>query len=362
MNNIINLSFLVFISILTSCKQEGTVGPVKKNIEEAIFASGYMEQENNYTVSSKVDGIILSLPVKEGDSVQMNDLIAVIENDIQNNQLQDALVVYEDAMNNASPNSPQLQNIQVQIDQARQQLHFDKENYIRYKELSEKKSISQLDFEKVELQYKASQNNLLTLQKQQQEIQNSLQLQIERSQVQVQTQRKLLKDYELRSGTSGQVINIFKRQGELARKGEPIAKIGSGTYIIKLFVSEDDITKVNTGQSVAVNINTYPDQPFQATVTKIYPAFDEIEQSYIVEAMFDVYPEKMFSGTQLQANIETGHRKNVLVIPSDYVSRGNVVQLKKGQEKQIKTGSKNQDLTEVISGITEKDKIVKPKK
>jgi macrolide-specific efflux system membrane fusion protein len=127
-------------------------------------------------------------------------------------------------------------------------------------------------------------------------------------------------------------------------------------------VSEDDITKIDIGQSAAVHINTYPDQTFPAEITKIYPAFDETEQSYIVEAQFEQLPEKMFSGTQLQANIETGNRKNVLVIPTAYVSRGSFVQLKYGEEKKIETGSKNKEWTEVVSGLAEGDVIVKPNK
>jgi len=351
---------IALLLILNACSQQETTSPTKKNIEDAVFASGYTEQENNYTVSAKVDGIIISLPVKEGNSVTKNDLIAVIENELQNNQLTDALVVYNDAVKNASLDSPQLQQLQTQIEQAEQQLEFDKENYLRYKDLWSKKSVSRLDYEKTELQYEASQNNLQALQKQYKEVQNTLQLSVERSRVQVNTQRLLLKDYELTTGESGEVIQVFKKQGELVRRGEAIAKIGSGDYIIRLFISEDDITKVNLGQYVAVHLNTYPDHAFAAKITKIYPAFDEIEQSYIAEAQFEQLPEKMFSGTQLQANIETGSRKNVLVIPTNYITKGSYVMLENGEEKQIETGSKNSDWTEVISGISEKDVIVKP--
>ncbi|MEO1260242.1 MAG: HlyD family efflux transporter periplasmic adaptor subunit [Bacteroidota bacterium] len=351
---------IALVAVLTSCKQQETISPVRKNISDAVFASGYTEQEYNYTVSANVEGIVLSLPVAEGDTVFKNDLIAIIENDVQNNQLQDALVVYNDAVENASPDAPQLQNIQAQIDQAAQQLVFDKENYLRYKNLWEKKSVSRLEFEKVELQYEAAQNNLTALQKNYLDVQNSLKLSEERSRVQVSTQRSMLRDYELITESTGQVINVFKKRGELVRRGEAIAKIGSGDYIIKLFVSEDDITKVNMGSRVAVHINTYPGQTFGAVVSKIYPVFDEAEQSYTVEARFERLPEKMFSGTQLQANIETGSRDDILVIPTNYVSKGNHVILQNGEEKRIEAGARNNEWTEVISGISEKDVIVKP--
>ncbi len=347
--------------LLASCQQQETTLPVRKNIEDAVFASGYIEQENNYTVSSRVEGIILSLPVKEGDLVEKNNLIAVVENDVQTNQLQDAMVVYDDAVSRAAPESPQLQHLQTQIEQAEQQLEFDRENYLRYKDLWSKKSVSKLDFEKAELQYKNAEKNLLALKENYEEVQNTLALSVERSRVQVKTQSSLLKDYKLRTEESGKVINVFKKRGELIRKGEAIAKIGSGDYIIKLFIAEEDITKVDTGQQLAVHINTYPNKTFPANVTKIYPGFDETEQSYVIEARFTQLPEKMFSGTQLQANIATGSRKQVLVIPSAYVEKGGLVMLENGEEKQIETGLKNNVWTEVIAGISEEDIIVKPK-
>lgn len=346
--------------LLGACQETETTLPVRKTLEEAVFASGYMEQENSYTISAKADGILLSFSIQEGDSVRKDDLIAVIENDVQHNQLRDAMVVYEDAVNDASPESPQLQHLQTQIEQAKEQQAFDEENYARYKQLREKNSVSQLDFEKVKLQYQNAQSNLQALEKNYEDVQNSLKLSEQRSLVQVNTQRSLLQDYQLRTEESGQVIKVFKKQGELVRRGEAIAVISSGAYLIKLFVAEDDITKIDLGQSAAIHINTYPNSAFPAKITKIYPGFDEVEQSYIVEAQFQQFPEKMFSGTQLQANIETGQRENVLVIPTNYVSKGNYVQLESGEEKQIETGSKDDLITEVVSGLTEQDVLVKP--
>lgn len=350
---------LPLVFVMASCQSKETTVPVRKTIVEAVFASGYVEQEHNYTVSAKVEGVLVSLPVKEGDQVNKEDLIAVIENDVQHDQLQDARVVYQDAIKKASPDSPQLQQLQAQIEQAQDQLAFDKKNYQRYKDLWEKKSISKLEFERTELQYKSAQKNLQAVQETYRDLENSLKVSVERSQVQVNTQASLLKDYQLATKAAGQVINVYKKQGELVRRGEAIAKIGSGTYLIKLYIAEEDITKVQVRQPVAVSINTYPDQLFSAIVTKIYPGFHEAEQSYIVEAQFETMPKRMFSGTQLQANIETGSRENVLVIPTAFLSKGNVVMLANGEKKQIVTGSQNDAWTEVVSGISEGEVVVK---
>ncbi|MEL6670002.1 MAG: efflux RND transporter periplasmic adaptor subunit, partial [Bacteroidota bacterium] len=302
----------------------------------------------------------LSLPVEEGDEVSRHQLIALVDNDVQNNQLADALVVYNDAKDRAAPGSPELESLSMQIEQARNQLTFDEENYLRYQSLYEKQSVSRMDFEQAELKYQTAQTNLSSLEENYAELLNSLHLNVERSLVQVNTQQSLLADYQLTTEEAGLVIDLFKSQGELVRKGEAVARIASGDYLIKLLVAEEDITKVELGQQVKVFLNTYPDRSFQAQVTKVYPSFDESEQSYLVEAKFNELPDRLFSGTQLQANIEIGLQREGLVVPSSYVGRNNTVVLASGEEREIEVGSTSNEWTEVLSGLSIHDQIVQP--
>jgi len=51
----------------------------------------------------------------------------------------------------------------------------------------------------------------------------------------------------------------------------------------------------------------------------------------------------------------------VLVIPTSYIIRENKVILEKSEEITIKIGRKNNEWTDVISGLSEEDIIVRPK-
>jgi membrane fusion protein, macrolide-specific efflux system len=354
------LGFAAACMFLSCNKQAESTSPRRISIEESVFASGYMEQENTYALSANADGILLSLSSKAGLGVENGQRIAVIQNDVQSYQVSDAQVAYEDAAASASPGSPELQSLLVQIEQAKKQLSFDKENYQRFKELYAQKSVSKLEFEKYELQYVAAQNNLKSLEENYNDLQSTLKLNEARSRIQLNTQKGKLNDYYVFTSQPGIITKVLKKEGELVRRGETIAQVASGDFIVKLFVAEDDIVKVNVGQSAALNINTYPNQVFMATVHKIYPGFDEGEQSYIVEAVFDKFPPKMFNGTQLQANIEVGKRENVLIVPSSYLIKGQFVKLESGEEKAVKIGSRTAEWTEIISGLSDKDIIVKP--
>ena len=132
---------IVALSILSSCNNKETTTPTRKNIEDAVFASGFIEQENQYTVSASTDGILTNIPVSEGDLVTQNTTIAVIKSDVQNNQVTDAQAVYNNAVTNASANASILQQIQTKINQANSQLLLDKVNYERYKDLRGQNSV-----------------------------------------------------------------------------------------------------------------------------------------------------------------------------------------------------------------------------
>lgn len=359
MKQINYLSIICMSVLLFSCSHEEKTNPVRKDIEKAVFSSGHIEQENEYIVSAVANGVIDSLFVKEGDRVDANNVIALLQSDVQNTQLQDAQAMYEDAKKNAAESSPQLSQLQAQINQAKEQHNLDRTNYERYKDLRAKNSISQLDFDKAELQYKTSQENLNVLEKRYKETKNALELNADRSRIQVNKQLALLKDYCLTADISGEVTEVYKKRGELIRAGEAVAKIGSGAYIIKLYVSEDDINAVEIGQSVAVHLNTYPNDVFMATVSKILPSFNGSVQSYEVEALFEATPPKLFPGTQLQANIKTQKQENVLVIPVSYLVKGKYVIMKDKSQRAVVVGGRNQEWVEIISGITENDVIIK---
>ncbi len=356
-----NIAYFALIITLVSCGKKQEIKPERKTVQEAVFASGQLTQDDEYVVSANADGIILEIPIKEGDTVTSGTFLAKIKSDVQNAQVLESKLVYSDAVKNAATSSPQLLQIQAQIDQAKTQLALDKLNYERYSDLRKTNSASPLELENAELKYKASQNNLKVLEKNYNEATDALKLSANRSKTQLQAQQDLLDDYTLTADKPGTVINVYKKKGELVRKGEIIARIGSGPYILKLYVAEEDIVKIRLGQKTAVNLNTYPDSTITAQVTKILPAFDESQQSYVVEAQFEKLPAVLLSGTQLQANILIGSKKNVLLIPTVALLKDDVVQLENGTEKAIVTGQKYGNFIEVKSGISENDILKMPK-
>jgi multidrug efflux pump subunit AcrA (membrane-fusion protein) len=107
------------------------------------------------------------------------------------------------------------------------------------------------------------------------------------------------------------------------------------------------------GQKTRISLNTNKNNPVDAVVSKIYPAFDIAEQSFILEASFVADDQRIFANTQLQANIIIDERENALVIPAEYLRDDNTVILADNSEVTVDIGLKSSHWVEILGGIDE---------
>ena len=99
---------------------------------------------------------------------------------------------------------------------------------------------------------------------------------------------------------------------------------------------------------------------FEGQIVHIYPAFDEEQQSFIVEAQFLEKPAIIYSGTQVQANIIVAEKKDAMVIPSNSLVSDQEVHTKDRGLVPLQLGIRNADWVEVLDGITLEDHIKIP--
>ncbi|MEL6538185.1 MAG: HlyD family efflux transporter periplasmic adaptor subunit [Bacteroidota bacterium] len=343
---------------LAGCSPTVTTTPEEKDILEAVFASGNTIQDHEYHVTAKAEGYLEASLVKEGDEVHIGEPMFRIAGEVQTQQLAQAQAQYDDAQAQLAPTSPQTQQFRLQIEQARIQLAADEKNHLRYQELIKTQAVSQLDFERVALQYEGSKANLALLEQSLAELETGLALQLKNAETQLAIQQENQTDYLLNAALNGQVLRVSKKEGELVHRGESIAQLGGGATLIRLFVAEEDINRVVEGQKVLVSLNTHPDETYEAKVSKVYPAFDAQEQSFLVEAEFISRPDRVLAGTQLQANIITGQKAQALVIPTEFLINGNQVMLANQEIRPIQIGISNNSWTEVLGGLEVDEELI----
>jgi multidrug efflux pump subunit AcrA (membrane-fusion protein) len=364
MKNLIKTIFL-FIGLISvsSCGKKTTeTKPIRKDVTETVFASGILVPENQYNLTSLSDGYIKKLNIDEGDIVTKNQLLAIVDNEqsIINAQSADELLTIAAA--NTNPNAPALKQAEINVELAKQKLIQDQKQADRYKKLYELNSVSKLEYENMVLNLNNSKTNFLSLQENYKLLkqQADQQLIIQKSQ---KDANSVSKNYnEIKAIVGGKVYELKKELGDYIRKGDVIAVIGNQEKLYALLsVDESNISKVKLGQKVIIQLNTQLQKNYNGIVTEIYPAFDEQTQSFYCKVEFEDTLNFKISGTQLQGNIIIENKKNVLVIPRNYLGYGNKVKLKGDNEIIVETGFISNDWVEIVNGLDEKSIIIADK-
>lgn len=345
---------------LAGCGQKNEIKPQRKDIVDAVFGSGHIENTNQYTIMANAEGFVRAAYVAEGDTVKAGQLLFRLSNEVQQTQVANAVTNLNYAKANAQQGSPQITQLKIQIAQAKQKLLVDSANYQRYARLVKTQAVSTSDFENFRLNYQSSRSSLNVLQKNLADLQRNLNLSVANAEAQYRIQHENNQYYSLSSTGPGVVMNVSKKVGDYVRKGDAIALLGMGNIIVKLDIAEDDIGRIKLGQRVLIALNSDKDKTYDAGITKIYPAFNSTSQSFIAEATFKAAPQNVLNGTQLQANIIIGEKKNALVIPSYSLFNDDYVMIGK-QKRKVSVGIRTLEWTEITAGLNEGDVLTLPK-
>jgi multidrug resistance efflux pump len=338
------------------------VRPIHKEIVDAVFGSGHIENKDQYAVMANVEGYLKEVYVAEGDTVKKGQVLYRLEGQVQQTQVNNALENLKYAQTNLTPASPQIEQLKIQIVQARNKVHVDSLTYARYQRLVITHAVATSDMENAGVQYTASAANLHVLEKNLADLKHNLTLNMQNARAQLDIQHQNNNYYDITAKADGIIFTLVKKIGDYIKKGDQIAEVGAGRPIIKLYIAEDDIRRIRTGQPALISLNSNKDMVYQATVTKVYPVFDDVQQAFTVEAAFQQLPPVLINGTQLQGNVILEDKKDALVIPSYYLMTGDYVLTKNSKDKiPVKVGIRTLEWTEILGGITEKDVLVQPK-
>ncbi len=291
---------------------------VLKNITEIITANGKVEPQTEVKISPEVPGEIIELYVKEGDQVNKGDLLVVIKPDIY--------------LSNLSRTEAALNTQKARLAQAEAQLIERELNYNRAKQLFEKSTIPQSEFETVEAAWKVAQS----------EVQAARYL-VKSSESGVSEARENLTKTKIYSPIAGTVSKLNVEQGEKVVgtnqfAGTELMTVADLTMMeVKVEVNENDIVKVQKNDTALVEIDAYQKMKFKGIVTEIASSanvtgtsIDQVTNFNVkVLLLQDSYKELMngdstrypfLPGMSATVDIQTDTRNNVISVPIQSVT------------------------------------------
>jgi len=354
-NKILLIIIVLFTGVSCNSKKQ-EIQAEKKDIVESVYASATIKAAQQYNAIAPVSGLLLENFVKEGDSVVAGQIIARIENANPGLNAENARLALELATRNMAG----LKELEAQMSSAKSQLILDSINYFRQIALWKKNIGTRSQLELREQAWHVSQNNYSALKTRYRQSKIQLETAAEQARNNYSITSKTNSDFSITSKISGMVYSLNYEPGELVSPQLPIAIVGqSGNFLMEMAVDEADISRIKIGQKVVVSMDAYRGEVFDGIVTKIYPNLDMKTQSFLVESNFVKSPKTLYPGMSAETSIVIREKKNTLVIPIAYLKENNKVVTEDG-ELTVKTGLKNLEYVEILSGIDSGTKLIRP--
>ncbi len=356
---------LSVIPLLISCSRSGTsVNPVRKDIIETVYASGKIIPENEYHVYALTNGTVKEKLVEEGDPVLAGAVLYRISNAAPLARLDAAKTLVQQTQENLSAQSRVLNDARFNLESAGAKFKNDSLNYFRLKNLLDQNAASKSTVDNAYTLYTISLNQKKSAEEKYYAMQNELNLALKNAKGQEATAQMDADNYTIKSEYEGIVYQLMKEEGEAVRAGEIVALLGEKSRrVIKLSVDQQDIDKVKKGQEVLLRSDVSGNTIFHATIQRIYPVMNEIDQTFRVDAVFKDAMEQPYVHSSVEANIIIQEKKNALVIPRAAMVAEDSAQVKRdGKVKNVfvKTGVRTLDDVEILSGIDESTEVVIP--
>jgi HlyD family secretion protein len=336
--------------------------PSVKPLMEAVYASGYVVSKDEYQVYAQAEGYVVDIVVQDGADVKKGDVIFIIESQQQNARYRIAREAYDMATTNNSQGSPVLNELKAAVASARTKAQYDSVNLVRYTNLLKLNATTNAEYDRIRLAYENSKNDLTLQVSRYEKGKNQVALDLKNAENQWKISSEESGRYSIRSDMDGRVYKTLKEKGELVRRSEAVATIGSkDSFYVQLSVDELDIQKVKEGQEVLVKIDAFADQVFHAAITQVHPLVDSREQSVRVDADFISPLLHGFSGLAVEANIVIRKKDKALVISKSNLLPGDsvLVHTANGNKKiKITRGIETLDEVEVASGLSAESELL----
>ncbi len=380
------VAIIVIIIFLIIGKKAGWIGneykhkvtteiAQKRTLTEIITANGKITPELKIKVTSDVSGEILELPVKEGDQVKQGQILAKIQPDIYQRNLEkmEAAVVSSEA----------------NLSQALAQFKQKELDYKRKKLLWEQQTISESEYELALADYNVSQSSV-----------DAAKASLKNAKASRNEAKDNLSKTTIYSPMDGTISSLKVEKGERVvgtaqfegTEMMTIADLNNMEVVVD--VNENDIIRVNLNDTAIIEVDAYLKEKFKGIVTQIANSANvegtSADQITNFEVEILILPESYQQlinehgnnfhpfrpGMSATVDIQTNTKVNVLSVPILSVTSRkdtSIVENSKEDEKievvfisengkarqqAVTTGIQDLKYIEVLSGITDSSEVI----
>jgi HlyD family secretion protein len=322
----------------------------RRTIQELVSASGKVFPHTEVKISSDVSGEIVELYVKEGDSVVVGQILARINPDVYQSQVEQSMASVNGAKAQLANVKSQVENLRSQREQILANLENARVVQKRNEKLFKNGVISEADYQTSLTSMKALEANLRASEasiRASEESANSSKFQIANSEAALKQVKTSLRRTTIYAPIGGVIslLNVEKGErvvGTIQMAGTEMMRIANlNNMEVRVDVSENDIPRVTLGDVVDIEVDAYLGRKFKGHVTEIANSASSSKTAaatltsdqitnFEVRIRIDqgsyqdlISPEKRYPfrpGMSSSVDINTTTKSGILVIPIQSVT------------------------------------------
>jgi multidrug efflux pump subunit AcrA (membrane-fusion protein) len=303
-------------------------GPIyKDSIRDVGVFTGSLEPKSRFDVAPKVAGWLKELLVDVGDTVERNQVIAVLDDEEFTQEVEQARAELQVAKANAENYASDLDIAKREYERAKalrekqiasaseldvseaafnasQTRHKVSLAQVTQKEAALKTALVRLSYTKVRAFWEEGSTNLILL-GQQFDVSNRIEL------------SKPSTDGQPSQISSARVVGErFVDVGELLSVNQPIVSILENNPLKAIvYVIERDYPKVTIGQQAVITTDAWPGRTFAGSITRIAPLLKESSRQARLEVEVPNPDLMLKPGMFVRARVEFARHENATLVP-----------------------------------------------
>ena len=299
----------------------GPTGPVA--VEVAAVTRGSLAREATVAgvlapvraigVNSQVGGALLSMRVEEGDVVRAGQVLAEIDS----------------------------REIRAQLRSAEASLALAKSTAERSAALLKDRVVTAAEYERDQAAYASAQASVDAL-------------------------RTRLGYASVRAPFAGVITEKRNEAGDVVGAQSRLFTLADvSTLVVRVQVSELDITGISEGQNAAVSVDALGGTTFNGRVRRIFPAADSVTRMVPVEVgLAGVAARQLRPGYLARVTVKLGERTGVLLAPANAIvgsrdARAAYVKIgEKVERRPVRIGQTSGSFVEILEGLQPGDTVV----
>lgn len=333
------LWFLVWLLLPSEPVEAGKV--MRGTATRAVFGTITVEPTNEALIHNRTAGVVRSVNVKEGDTVEKGAILAEISNESVSIELSAAKGAVETAKRRLEIGP-----------QSQQELETRRAELAQVEKLYKQELIAKIEYDRAvntvkDLEQRVERERLL------------YQDDLNRAQKQLDDVMSRVEQGLLKAPLAGVVLDVLARPGESMPAQTLLFRVGTKTNRLRAAVNEEDVGVLAAGLEAMVRLYSFSDQSFKAKLVEIMPT--AVNMTYNVILELEKPPDNLLPGMTGELNIIVGQHPNALIIPRRAIfdkSFVYVVDGRKVRKREVKTGYRSSHRAEILEGLEEGEIVI----